>query len=81
MEALNIREKLHHFIDTIEDKKAEAIYTLFEDEIEKDDWEYTEEFRAELDKRYEYYKSGGKMVSANEADEEISAILQEGKRK
>jgi hypothetical protein len=35
MEALNIREKLHHFIDTIEDKKAEAIYTLFEDEIEK----------------------------------------------
>lgn len=33
MEATKIREMLHHFIDGIEDKKAEAIYTLFEDEI------------------------------------------------
>ncbi len=31
-----MREKLHQFIDSIEDKKAEAIYTLFEDEIEND---------------------------------------------
>lgn len=31
-----IREKLHQFIDSIEDKKAAAIYTLFEDEIEND---------------------------------------------
>jgi hypothetical protein len=41
METTGIREKLHQFIDTIEDKKAEAIYTLFEDEIEQNEWEYT----------------------------------------
>lgn len=34
METTGIRQKLHQFIDTIEDKKAEAIYTLFEDEID-----------------------------------------------
>ncbi|HEX5154727.1 MAG TPA: hypothetical protein VFW07_24940 [Parafilimonas sp.] len=34
MEATDIRKKLHEFIDTIEDKKAEAIYTLFEEEID-----------------------------------------------
>lgn len=28
------RQKLHQFIDTIEDKKAAAIYTLLEDEID-----------------------------------------------
>lgn len=36
MEISNIRQKLHQFIDAIEDKKAEAIYTLFEDEIDID---------------------------------------------
>lgn len=36
METTEIRRKLHQFIDTIEDKKAEAIYTLFEDEIDTD---------------------------------------------
>lgn len=30
----DIREKLHKFIDSIEDKKAEAIYILFENEID-----------------------------------------------
>ena len=81
MQTMNVRQKLHLFIDTIEDKKAEAIYTLFEDEIEQDKWEYTEDFKAELDKRYEYYQSGGKMINAAEADEQISAILQSGKNK
>jgi hypothetical protein len=75
----NIREKLHHFIDTIEDKKAEAIYTLFENEIEQDAWEYTEEFKAELDKRFEYYQNGGKMINAAAADEQIRMILRSGK--
>lgn len=28
METSDIRKKLHQFIETIEDKKAEAIYTL-----------------------------------------------------
>ena len=77
METINIRQKLHHFIDTIEEKKAQAIYTLFEDEIEQDEWEYTDEFKAELDRRYDYYKNGGSMVSAAEANRQINGVLQQ----
>ena len=33
MTTLSIRQKLHAFIDTIEEKKVQAIYTIFEDEI------------------------------------------------
>jgi hypothetical protein len=33
MTTINIRERLHQFIDTIEAKKVAAIYTLLEDEI------------------------------------------------
>lgn len=81
METIGIRQKLHQFIDTIEDKKAEAIYTLFEDEIEQDEWEYSEDFKAELDKRYEYYQNGGKMVTAEEVDEQINVLFHPGKNK
>ena len=28
-----LREKLHHYIEVAEDKKVQAIYTLFEEEI------------------------------------------------
>ena len=31
-----VRQKLHQFIDSIENNKAEAIYTLFEAEINPD---------------------------------------------
>lgn len=81
METTDIRNKLHKYIDTIEDKKAEAIYTLFQDEIEQDEWEYPEELKAELDKRYEYYDRGGRMINAEEADERIKLVLQSGLKK
>ena len=37
--------------------------------------EYTKEFKAELDKRYAYYKNGGKMVSATEVKIQIEELL------
>ncbi len=35
MTAVAVRKKLHAFIDSLEEKKALAIYTLFEEEIEQ----------------------------------------------
>ena len=52
-----------------------AIYALFEDEIAQDEWEYTDEFKADLDRRFAYYKNGGKMVSAKEADKQINELF------
>lgn len=75
MEITEIRQKLHQFIDTIEDKKAEAMYALFENEIEEDEGEYTDEFKAELDRRYVHYKNGGEMISAEEANKRIKTLL------
>ena len=36
MEGIDIRQKLHELIDIVEDKKAEAIYTLLIDESDND---------------------------------------------
>lgn len=76
-----IRQKLHQFIDSVEEKKVKAIYVLFEDEIAQEDMEYTDEFKKELDQRHAYYKNGGKMVSAAEAGKQVKAILKKAKKK
>jgi hypothetical protein len=44
----------------------------------KDEWEYTDAFKAELDRRHQYYEKGGRMISAEEANEQISEMLQGG---
>jgi hypothetical protein len=38
MEVIQMRQKLHQFIDSIEDKKAAAIYTLLENELDADSY-------------------------------------------
>lgn len=81
MRTATIRQKLHQFIETAEEKKVKAIYALFEDEIAQDQWEYTDEFKAELDQRFTYYKNGGKMVSAKEADKQINELFKKGRKK
>ena len=63
-----IRQKLHNYLEVADDKKVKAIYTMMEEVIEKSAVQYTDDFKKELDRRYAYYKSGGNMVSADEAN-------------
>jgi hypothetical protein len=75
MGTATMRRQLQRFIETAEEKKVKAIFVLFEDEIAKEEWEYTDKFKNELDQRFAHYKNGGKMVSSNEADKQIKALL------
>ncbi len=81
MKTATIRKKLHQFLETTEEKKVKAIYALLEDEIAQDEWGYTGEFKAELDKRFTYYKGGGKMVFAKDANQQITEVLKKDKKK
>ena len=76
-----IRQKLRNYLEVADDKKVKAIYTMMEDDIEKSAVEYTDAFKKELDRRYAYYKSGGKMVSATEANKQIKEIVKKGRKK
>jgi hypothetical protein len=78
MQAVTIetkRESLHRFINTIEEKKVEAMYTMFEQEIELEQAQYTDTFKAELDKRYEDYITNGITISHQEANQQIDQLL------
>lgn len=76
-----LREKLHHFIDSVEEKKLKAMYVIFEDEIEEQEDIYTDEFKAELDKRYNEYKADGIVITEQQANKSINNILQKLKHR
>lgn len=59
MKATQIRQKLHVFIDSIEDKKAAAIYTLLEEEIDTD----SQRKKLILSEREKFLKGQGKSFS------------------
>ena len=67
-------------MNIVDDKKLKVIYAQLEEEMERDNIEQPEEFKTELNKRYEYYKNGGKMISASDVEKRISHILA-GKKK
>lgn len=73
-----IREKMHRFIDRVEDKKIKAIYTLLQNDIEEEIM-YVPEFKAELDRRYETYQKDGKVITRAAMNKRVKAILSAAK--
>ena len=54
-----IREKLQHYIKTADDKKIKAIFTLVENDMQKEvEWWVNKEFVAELNERAKRYEDG-----------------------
>lgn len=71
-----LREKLHFYIDHVEEKKIKAFYTIFQNDIEEDEMIYTESFKKELSQRQNDYKNGkAKMISATESKKRVQKIL------
>lgn len=46
-----------------------------EDEIEQSELDYSDELKAELDKRFDDYKKGVKMIGSAAAKKQINKIL------
>ena len=65
MVSIKIREKLHEYIDTADEKKLEAIYTLLQDNIDSDN-EYSNSELAEIYARRSKYKNGEEQVMNTE---------------
>lgn len=56
MKTADIRHKLHHYIETAQDKKVKTIFAMVEDEIEETyDYRNDEKFVAELQRRENAY--------------------------
>jgi len=65
MNTTALRQELHNYLEVADSKKLKAIYTMVEDDINirEPQTEYSAAFKAELNKRVNYYLNGGKMVT------------------
>ena len=71
MNTTAIQQKLHTYLEVANDKKIKAIYTMMEEEIEEIAIDYTDEFKAELERRYAEYKKDGKVVTSETMEKRI----------
>lgn len=82
MNTTAIRQQLHSYLEVAEDKKIKAIYNMMEEEIKEKAVHYTDEFKAELDRRHADYKRGkAKMITAEESRKRIQKVLKTGRKK
>ncbi len=65
MAALQLKETLHEYIDTADDKKLEAIYTILKDSISPD-YEYNKDELAAIYARRNEYKNNEAETMAAE---------------
>ena len=81
MTTVAIRKKLVDYMQVADDKKIKAMYALLEDEIEQEGMEYSDDLKAELDKRFAGYKSGKvKMITAGESKKRVQKIFKNGRK-
>ena len=73
MRTAQIRQQLHDYIDSAEEKKLKAIYTLVENDI-TDEFTLTAAQKKELDRRYNDYMNG---VGETDSWEETVAVANE----
>ncbi len=82
MSTADIRQKLHHYIETAQDKKVKAIFNLVEDELEEtyDHWN-DKAFVTELQRREESYLNGtAKTYTAAQTFARVKAAVKKAKR-
>ncbi len=81
MTATLIRQQLHNYLETANEKKIKAIFTMVEDEIKTDKTIWTKEFKSEMTKRFDDYKNDTvKMITQKESKKRIDNLLKTLKR-
>ena len=73
MAAVQIKEVLHEYIDTADEKKLEAIYTILKDSITSD-YQYSQDELAAINKRRNKYKNGEEQTLT--AEEFVTYVRQ-----
>ncbi len=76
MNTITIKQKLHQYIETAEDKKLKAIYTMVENEIEDVSSPWDPAFLTQIERREKSYLNGeAKIFSWDEVQQRAKQSL------
>ncbi len=76
MQAASIEKQINNYLPQLTVKQKKAVLTVvktFAEDENSDD--YNDDFKKELDSRYEEYLNGGKLISETEANQRIKKII------
>jgi hypothetical protein len=76
MQAATLDGQINKYLGLLNDHQKKALLTVAKTFAESQSGpDYSDEFKAELDSRYDEYKKGGKLISEEEANKRIRRIL------
>ena len=75
MEATSIEKQINNYLPQLTVKQKKAVLTVVKTFVEDEITNYNDDFKKELDSRYEEYLKGGKLVSETEANKRIKKII------
>lgn len=73
-------KQINQYLDVLNIHQKKALLTVAKTFAVDQENDYSDEFKKELDSRYEEYKKSGKLISEAEANKRISKIIK-GKKK
>jgi hypothetical protein len=77
-----LEQQINNYLGVLNVRQKKAILTVAKTFAEEHNTGmYSDEFKAELDSRYEEYINGGELISEEEANRRISAIIKSKKYK
>ncbi len=80
MSTAEIRQKLHNYLESADDKVIKAMFTIMEKDIENNALVYTSKLKSELSKRQkDYLDNNFRLVNQEDSKKRIRQILNENK--
>jgi hypothetical protein len=74
--AKKIDKEISHYLTLLNDRQKEAVLTVVKTFAEESVTSvYSDEWKKELDSRYEEYQNGGELINEEEANKRIKAII------
>lgn len=75
MPSPSIDKQINNYLPQLTANQKKAVLTVVKTFVADENVTYSDDFKKELDSRYEEYKNGGKLVSEKEANLRIKKII------